>query len=96
MEAIQPYLPLIIQLAAGAVGGNIVGAVRGAGSFGPLINSLFGAAGGFVAVYGAHAGGIAEQLTPLLGGNAHLTDGVAGLLGGFVLPLLASFFKRGS
>lgn len=96
MEAIQPYLPFIIQAAAGAIGGNAIGALRGAQSLGPLMNTILGALGGLGAAYGASAGGVAEQIAALAGGNASVADGAAGLVGGLVLPLLASFFKRGS
>lgn len=96
MDAIQPYLPWIIQAAAGAIGGNVIGALRGASSLGPLMNTILGAAGGVGAAYGVQAGGFSGQLTGLLGNNPTVVDGVSGLVGGLVLPLVASFFKRGS
>ncbi len=96
MEAIQPYLPWIIQAAAGAIGGNVIGAVRGARSLGPLMNTILGAAGGVGAAYGAQAGGLTEQLLAMVGDNPNIANGVMGAVGGLVLPLVASFFKRGS
>jgi hypothetical protein len=96
MEAIGPYLPWIIQGAAGAIGGNIIGALRGSSSLGPLVNTILGAAGGVGAAYGLGAGGFAEQLSALVGGNQNIADGIAGVAGGLLLPLVASFFKRGS
>ena len=96
MEAIQPYLPWIIQAAAGAIGGNVIGALRGNSSLGPLLNTVLGAAGGIGASYGLQAGGLGEQLLGMLGNNANVANGVEGAIGGLVLPLIASFFKRGS
>jgi hypothetical protein len=92
----EPYLPLIIQAVAGAVGGNVVGALRRSNSFGPLINTVLGAIGGIGAAQGLEAGGLMEQVVAMLGGNANVAGGVSGLVGGLVLPLIASFFKRGS
>ncbi|MBL8558254.1 MAG: hypothetical protein JNM47_06000 [Hyphomonadaceae bacterium] len=92
----EEYLPWIIQAVAGAVGGNAIGALRRNNSFGPLINSLLGALGGIGAAQGLQAGGMMEQVLALVGGNANVADGAAGLVGGLVLPLIASFFKRGS
>lgn len=92
----EEYLPLIIQAVAGAVGGNVIGAIRRSNSFGPLLNSLLGALGGVGAAQGLQAGGLMEQVVALAGGNANVAGGAAGLAGGLVLPLIASFFKRGS
>mgnify|MGYP001202729792 FL=1 len=92
----EQYLPLIIQAVAGAVGGNVVGALRRNNSFGPLINSLLGAIGGVGAAQGLEVGGFMDQVLALVGGNANVASGLSGLLGGLVLPLVASFFKRGS
>lgn len=96
MDAIQPYMPWVIQAAAGAVGGNVIGAIRGASSLGPLMNTILGAAGGAGAAYAVSAGGYTDRLVALLGNNPNVADGVAGLAGGLALPLAASFFKRGS
>lgn len=96
MEQLQPYMPLIIQALAGAVGGNVIGALRRNNSFGPLINTILGAVGGVGAAQGLQAGGMMEQVLALVGGNANVAGGVSGLAGGLILPLIASFFKRGS
>ncbi len=96
MEQLQPYLPMIIQAVAGAVGGNVIGALRRNSSFGPLINSLLGAVGGVGAAQGLQAGGMMEQVLAMLGDNANVASGATGLAGGLILPLIASFFKRGS
>ena len=37
-----------------------------------------------------------EQVLAMLGGNANVAGGASGLVGGLVIPLIASFFKRGS
>lgn len=96
MEAIQPYLPWIIQAAAGAIGGNIAGALRGSSSLGPLTNTVLGALGGIGAAYGADAAGVGAQLTALVGNNQNIADAATATAGGLLLPLIASFFKRGS
>lgn len=96
MEQLEPYLPLIIQALAGAVGGNVIGAIRRNNSFGPLFNSLLGAIGGVGAAQGLEMGGLMEQAAGALGGNANVAGGASGLAGGLVLSLVASFFKRGS
>ena len=96
MEQLQPYMPMIIQAIAGAVGGNVIGALRRTNSFGPLVNTLLGVAGGVGAAQGVAAGGMTEQVLALLANNANVADGVTGLAGGLILPLVASFFKRGS
>jgi hypothetical protein len=94
--SMEEYLPLIIQAVAGAVGGNVIGALRRNNSFGPLINSLLGAVGGVGAAQGLQAGGFMAQMTDILGGNPNVASGAGGLAGGLLLPLIASFFKRGS
>jgi hypothetical protein len=96
LETVQPYLPWIIQAAAGAIGGNAIGALRGSSSLGPLANTVVGALGGVGAAYGIGAAGYAEQLTALAADNPNIANGAAGLVGGLLLPLIASFFKRGS
>lgn len=96
MDALQPYLPWIIQGAAGAVGGNVIGALRGASSLGPLANTVVGALGGLAAAYGVEAADYGDQLTALVSNNPNIADGVSGVVGGLLLPLIASFFKRGS
>jgi hypothetical protein len=92
----EQYLPLIIQALAGGVGGNVIGALRRNNNFGPLINTVLGAVGGVGAAQGLAAGGMMEQVLGMLGGNANVASGAAGLAGGLVVPLIASFFKRGS
>ncbi|MDX2235412.1 MAG: hypothetical protein NW200_13015 [Hyphomonadaceae bacterium] len=78
------------------MGGNVIGAVRGASSLGPLANTVFGAAAGVGAAYGVQSGGLADRLGALLGDNPAVVDGVSAFFGGLALLLVASFFKRGS
>jgi len=75
---------LLIQLIAGALGGNAGGVLAKARSLGPMLNSILGAVGGV-------AGG------QLIGGG--LDAGIAGDLGsaalvGALLPLVVSFLKK--
>ena len=74
----------------------MIGALRGNSSLGPLMNTILGAAGGVGAAYGAQAGGLTDQLLAMVANNPNIANGVLGAVGGFVLPLVASFFKRGS
>jgi uncharacterized membrane protein YeaQ/YmgE (transglycosylase-associated protein family) len=54
------YVPLIIQLISGAVGGNIAGAVLSKLNLGPIGNSIAGLIGG----------GVGGQLLGMLTGGA--------------------------
>jgi len=92
----EQYLPLIIHSTAGAVGGNLVGALRRNNSFGPLINTVLGALGGFGAAQGLEVGELSDGVRALVVGNSHVAGGLSGLAGGFVLALIASCFKRAS
>jgi uncharacterized membrane protein YeaQ/YmgE (transglycosylase-associated protein family) len=71
-------LPLIIQLASGAVGGNIAGALLKKQSLGTLWNSIVGIAGG----------GLGGQLLGLLGvatsGNMDIAGILSSIAGGGV------------
>lgn len=96
MEALESLTPWAIQVAAGAVGGNLVGLLRGNRSLGPLLNSVLGSAGGAGAVLTLHRSGYFEMATGWLASNPGLTEAAAGGIGGFLLPFLLSFFKRGS
>ncbi len=58
-------LPLIIQLASGAVGGNVAGSLMKKFSMGTLVNSILGIVGG----------GLGGQLLGMLGMNV-ATGGV--------------------
>ena len=70
-------LPLILELAAGAAGGNIAGKLLPKSSMGPVVNSILGIVGG----------GLGGQVLSMLGmgGSASGIGGiVADLLGGGV------------
>ena len=60
----EQYLPLIIQLIAGAVGGNAAGAAAKNMSLGPLGNTIAGAVGGGV------LGQLLQIALPMLAGAA--------------------------
>jgi uncharacterized membrane protein YeaQ/YmgE (transglycosylase-associated protein family) len=71
------FLPLLIQLASGALGGNVAGALLKNLNMGTLGNSLAGIVGG----------GLGGQLLgPLLGGGAP----VVAAAGGLDIPALLS------
>jgi hypothetical protein len=93
MEHVLPYL---IQAAAGAVGGNLIGALRRDSSVGPSLNTLMGAAGGLAATSGLVAAGYFEAVTSVFAHESGLTQTATGLVGGMLPALLASLFKRGN
>ena len=80
---------ILIQLIAGGAGGNLAGLLNKARSLGPLLNTILGAAGGFGG--GQVLGG---PLTNMLGGNQMAGSVVSSLVGGILIPLIASFFKK--
>ena len=79
MEAL---MPIITQLIAGAVGGNVAGAALKQVAVSAIVRTVVGAIGGI-------GGGFLLQM---LGGEAGLTglvaNGVGGLLGGGVLTAI--------
>ncbi len=77
-------MELLINLLSGGVGGNLFGALMKSRSLGPALNTILGALGGLAG--GQLAGGALGGTT---GGNI-----VASAIGGIVLPLIASFFKK--
>ena len=80
---------ILIQLIAGGASGNLAGLLNKARSLGPLLNTILGAAGGFGG--GQVLGG---PLTNILGGNQMAGSVVSSLVGGILIPLIASFFKK--
>lgn len=88
----ESLLPLIIQLASGAVGGNIVGRLFSSLSLGTLGNSIAGIVGG----------GIGGQLMNSVGMSAGggmdlmgiLGSVVASGVGGGVLMVVIGFIRR--
>ncbi|WP_343312430.1 hypothetical protein AAIB41_06375 [Brucella sp. BE17] len=86
----ETLLPIILQLVAGVIGGNVAGAAKNV-SLGPAGNSVAGGIGGV----------ILGQLLPLLssGGLDGLLNGTAGDLagggiGGIVLTVIAGLIKN--
>lgn len=67
----EEYLPLIVQLVSGAVGGNIAGSLLKNASFGKIGNSILGILGG----------GIGGYLLSFLGIDTSGGMDLAGILG---------------
>jgi uncharacterized membrane protein YeaQ/YmgE (transglycosylase-associated protein family) len=78
---------LLMQLASGAVGGNLGGMLNKAKSLGPLLNTVLGAIGGL-------GGGM--LLGPSLSGMMGATGGniTASALVGLLLPLIGGMLKK--
>lgn len=70
----ESLIPLLIQLASGALGGNVAGALLKNLSLGTVGNSLAGAVGG----------GLGSQLLPMLAGPDILSSIVGQVAGGGV------------
>ncbi|MBL8791058.1 MAG: hypothetical protein JNM45_11195 [Rhizobiales bacterium] len=84
----ETLLPIILQLVAGAVGGNIGGVAMKNGSLGGLGNTIAGAVGGIGA----------GQLLPILMGVAQaagfdITNLAGSAVGGLVLQIIAGLIK---
>jgi uncharacterized membrane protein YeaQ/YmgE (transglycosylase-associated protein family) len=75
---------VLLQLIAGAVGGNAAGLANKAKSLGPLINTILGALGG---LGGGQLGGEA------LGGGTGAEVGMAAVVGA-LLPLIVGMLKK--
>lgn len=98
----ENLVPLLIQLAGGAVGGNVAGAAMKDKSLGVIGNSIVGIIGGGIGAIGGN-GGIGGQLLNALGiavqtGGADLSTlaGNAGTggAGGAVLLIVAAIVKK--
>ncbi len=88
----EEYLPLIIQLITGAIGGNVAGRLLKNLSLGTLGNSILGILGGGLGGYllgmlGISSGG-GMDLTGILGSIG------AGGVGGGVLMAIVGFIKK--
>lgn len=87
-------LPFAMQAAAGAVGGNIAGMIRRTEGWGPLINTIIGAAGGVGAAQALHVSGQADVAALWVSGNmAALEAGVAAAAG-MAIGMISSAFKQ--
>ncbi|MDE2445561.1 MAG: hypothetical protein KGO94_05225 [Alphaproteobacteria bacterium] len=89
----EQLLPIILQLVAGAVGGNVGGAALKDSSLGGLGNTIAGAVGGL---------GGGSVLGPLIGMAATAAAGGGGInigniaasgVGGLLLQVIAGFIK---
>ena len=84
----EEYLPLIIQLISGAVGGNLAGKLMKNFSMGTLWNSVVGILGGglggqVLGMLGIGDGGSEMDLTGILG-----SIGSGGVGGGIVMAII--------
>lgn len=89
----EDYLPLIIQLVSGAIGGNIAGSLMKKFSLGSLWNSIVGILGGglggqVLGLLGIGDGGGEMDLTGILG-----SIGSGGVGGGIVMAIIGMVKK---
>ncbi len=91
------YLPLIIQLISGAVGGNLAGSLMKGFSLGTLWNSVVGIAGGGL------GGKVLGMLVPALGAAANsgsmdigsiLASVAGGGVGGGIVMVVVGMIKK--
>ena len=84
----ESLLPIILQLVAGAIGGNVGGAAMKNASMGGLGNTIAGAIGGL---------GGGSLLGPMLGmastGGFDIGNIAASGIGGIVLQIIAGLIK---
>ena len=94
----ESLLPLIIQLASGAAGGNIAGSLMKNASLGTLGNSIAGILGGgiggqLLGMLGVATGGGGLDLGSIIGSVA--SGGVGGRCGAEFSTMLVSFTGSG-
>ena len=82
---------LIIQLIAGAVGGNVGGAAIKSSSLGNLGNTIAGAVGGVGG--GSILGSLIPALASAPGGGSMVGNIAASGIGGIVLQIVAGMIK---
>ena len=99
----EVIVPILVQLIAGGVGGNVIGQVVRSLNLGPAGNSIVGAIGGIAGTWlagmipgldGLVAGGAAAAGMP--GGldlSALAGQGATGLVGGGILTAIAGIIK---
>lgn len=78
----EVIVPILVQLIAGGVGGNVIGQIAKSLSLGPAGNSIVGAVGGL-------AGTWLAGMIPGLDGLVGTAAGAAGAAGGLDLGALA-------
>jgi hypothetical protein len=104
----EMIVPLLVQLIAGAAGGNVIAQVVKKVNLGPTGNSIAGAIGGLAATWlagmvpgldglvGMAGGSAAAGATAAAGGldiGALVGQGVTGLVGGGVLAAIVGAIK---
>jgi uncharacterized membrane protein YeaQ/YmgE (transglycosylase-associated protein family) len=77
-------MELLLQLLAGAVGGNVGGVLAKARSLGPLMNTILGAVGGL---------GGGQLATSAMDGGTGIQLGMSAVIGA-LLPILGAMFKK--
>jgi hypothetical protein len=98
----EVIVPILVQLVAGGIGGNVIGQVVKALNLGPAGNSIVGALGGIAGTWlagmipgldglvtGAAAAGTAGGLDL----SALAGQGATGLVGGGILTAIAGIIK---
>jgi hypothetical protein len=96
----EVIVPILVQLIAGAAGGNIIGQLAKSLSLGTTGNSIAGAVGGLA---GAWLASVIPGLDGLVGAGAGaaagldigalLGQGVTGLIGGGIVAAVAGMIK---
>ena len=93
----EDYLPLIIQLASGAVGGNLAGSLMKNSSMGTLWNSIIGILGGglggtILGMLGIGTGGDSMDLEGIIGSIAG--GGVGGGIGLAIIGMIKKAMSK--
>lgn len=78
------FTGLLLQLVAGAAGGNAAGLINKARSLGPLLNTILGAVGGL---------GGGQLATNFMGGGTGAEVGMSAVVGA-LLPLIGGMLKK--
>jgi hypothetical protein len=87
-------LPYLMQAAAGGIGGNIAGMLRRTQAWGPLFNTLLGAAGGVIGAQALHASGQAGAAAGAFGANLAALEATLAVISGAGVALASSAFKQ--
>ena len=87
----ESLLPIILQLVAGAVGGNVGGAAMKDSSLGGLGNTIAGAVGGIGG--GSILGALIPAIANVAGGGINIGNIAASGVGGIVIQIIAGLIK---